>query len=115
MSVAGNLGKRYLVANMRPPAAPRTGTVSLWSLAGWSSGQRISQKGSSFGLMIAYILLRLAAKAAKIQLDILRFTELVGVFLFARRRLTAIDIPPPTNPSRKRDKSNPNQSTFCFA
>jgi len=68
-----------------------------------------------YAAMIAYILLRLAAKAAKVQLDILRFTELVGVFLFARRRLAAIDTPPPINPSRKRDRSNPNQMAFHYA
>jgi hypothetical protein len=28
--------KRYFVANLRLPASPRIGTVSLWSLA-WSS------------------------------------------------------------------------------
>jgi len=68
-----------------------------------------------YAAMIAYILLRLAAKAAKTKFDILRFSELVGVFLFARRRLAAIDAPPPTNPSRKRDRSNPNQMAFHYA
>ena len=65
--------------------------------------------------MIAYILLRLAAKAANTQFDILRFTELVGAFLFARRRLGAVDTPPPINPSRKRDRSHPSQMTFHYA
>ena len=68
-----------------------------------------------YAAMIAYILLRLAAKAAKTKLDILRFAELVGLFLFDRRRLAAIDTPPPTNPSRKRDQSNPNQMAFHYA
>ncbi|HXZ17764.1 MAG TPA: IS4 family transposase [Roseiarcus sp.] len=68
-----------------------------------------------YAAMIAYILLRLAAKAAKPKLEILRFTELVGLFLFARRRLTAIDAPPPTHPSRKRDRANPNQMAFRYA
>ena len=65
--------------------------------------------------MIAYILLRLAAKAAKTKLDLLRFSELVGVFLFDRRHLAAIQEPPPTNPSRKRDQTNPNQLAFRYA
>ena len=65
--------------------------------------------------MIAYLLLRLAAKAAKTKFDILRLSELVGVFLFARRRLAAIDAPPPTHPSKKRDRANPNQMAFCYA
>ncbi len=65
--------------------------------------------------MIAYILLRLAEKTAKPHFDILRFADLVGDLLFERRRLTAIGTPPPVNPNRKRDKSNPNQMAFCYA
>jgi len=68
-----------------------------------------------YAAMIAYILLRLAAKAAKTKFDILRFSELVGVFLFDRRRLAAIHAPPLTHPSRKRDRANPNQMAFCHA
>jgi IS4 transposase len=65
--------------------------------------------------MIAYVLLRLAAKAAKTKFDILRFTELVGALLFERRRLANIDTPPPVNPSRKRNRLNPNQLAFPYA
>ena len=68
-----------------------------------------------YAAMIAYILLRLAARTAKTKLDILRFTELVSVFLFARRRLAAIEKPPPIHPSRKRDQANPNQIAFHYA
>ncbi len=68
-----------------------------------------------YAAMIAYVLLRLAAKAAMTKIDILRFSELVGVFLFDRRRLAAIDAPPPIHPSRKRDQSHPNQMAFCYA
>lgn len=68
-----------------------------------------------YAAMIAYLLLRLAAKAVKTKFDILRFSELVGGFLFDRRRLAAIDAPPPTNASAKRDKSDPNQLDFCYA
>ena len=68
-----------------------------------------------YAAMIAYILLRLAARAARPHFDILRFAELVGDFLFERRRLTAIGTPPPVHPSKKRDKSNPNQMAFCYA
>jgi hypothetical protein len=67
--------------------------------------------------MIAYVLLRLAAKAAKAaktKFDILRFTELVGALLFERRRLAAIDTPPPANPSRKRNRLHPNQLAFHY-
>ena len=65
--------------------------------------------------MIAYVLLRLAAKAAMTKFDILRFTELVAAFLFERRRLAAINSPPPVNPCRKRDRLNLNQLAFHYA
>ena len=65
--------------------------------------------------MIAYILVRIAAKAARTKFDILRFTELVGQFLFAPRRLAAIDAPPPVNPRRRHEQSNPNQLAICYA
>jgi IS4 transposase len=65
--------------------------------------------------MIAYVLLRLAAKAAKTKFDILRFTELVGALLFERRRIAAIDTPPPVNASRKPNRLNPAQLAFHYA
>lgn len=68
-----------------------------------------------YAAMIAYILLRLAATAAKSKFDILRFTELVGSHLFARRRLAAIDKPPPAHPSAKRSLSHPDQLAICYA
>ncbi len=68
-----------------------------------------------YAAMIAYILLRLAAKTARTKFDILRFSELVGVFLFDRRRLAAIEAPPPLNPNKKRDQANPNQLAFQYA
>ena len=68
-----------------------------------------------YAAMIAYILLRLAARAVRTKFDILRFSELVGVFLFDRRRLAAIDEPPPINPNKKRDQTSPNQLAFQYA
>ena len=68
-----------------------------------------------YAAMIAYILVRLASKAARTSFDILRFTELVGQFLFARRRLAAIHEPPPVNPSVRRDRTDPNQLAFGYA
>ncbi len=68
-----------------------------------------------YAAMIAYVLLRWAAKTVKTELDILRFTELVGFCLFSRRRLAAIEKPPPTNPNKKRDRSSPNQIAFSYA
>lgn len=68
-----------------------------------------------YAAMIVYILLRLAARASRTRFDILRFSELVGVFLVDRRRLAAIDQPPPTHPSAKRSLANPNQLAFPYA
>lgn len=68
-----------------------------------------------YAAMIAYVLLRLAAKAVKTKFDILRFTELARIFLFANRRLAAIEVPPPVNPSKKRDSSHPGQLVLQYA
>lgn len=67
-----------------------------------------------YSAMIAYVLLRLAAKAASTKFDILRFTELVRIFLFDRRLLATIEMPPPVNPSKKRDRSHPDQLAFQY-
>jgi len=68
-----------------------------------------------YAAMIAYALLRIAARANKVPLDILRFTDLVSQFLFERRHIAKIDKPPPVNPSRPKDKSSPNQMSFSYA
>jgi putative transposase len=67
-----------------------------------------------FAALIAYLLLRLAAAAFKVKFEILRFADLVRAFLFCRRRVAAIDLAPPVNPSRKRDRSSPNQLAFRY-
>lgn len=68
-----------------------------------------------FAAMIAFALLRIAANAHKVGLPILRFTDLVGCCLFERRRIGDIERPPPINPSKKRDRFDPNQISFCYA
>ena len=65
--------------------------------------------------IIAHVLLRLAAKAARTKFDILRFTELVRVCFFERRPLAAIEKPPPVNPSKKKPRRNPLQIEFQYA
>jgi putative transposase len=65
--------------------------------------------------VIAYALLRLAATTHKAAHPILRFTDLVREFLFERRDLAAIEKPPHVNPSRKQDKSSPDQLRLCYA
>jgi IS4 transposase len=53
-----------------------------------------------FAAMITYALLRIAARAHRIALPILRFTDLVVRCLFERRNIVAIERPPPVNPGR---------------
>ncbi|MER9953207.1 IS4 family transposase [Mesorhizobium sp. M0047] len=67
-----------------------------------------------FAAMIAYALLRIVARARGVAIPILRFTELVAQYLFGRRKINAIDKPPPVNPSRPRDRSSLNQMAFIY-
>ena len=68
-----------------------------------------------YAAVIAYALLRLAARTHKVAHPILRFTDLVRKFLFERRDLAAVEKPPPVNPSRKQDKSSPDLLSLCYA
>ena len=65
--------------------------------------------------MIAYALLRIAARMHRITISILRFTDLVARCLFERRHIATIDRPPPLNPSRPRSSASPNQMSFSYA
>lgn len=64
--------------------------------------------------MIAYLLMRIAARINCIKMLPLRFAELVNQFLFTRRALATITKPPPTNPSRPQPRTSPNQFEFCY-
>jgi len=64
--------------------------------------------------MIAYLLLRLAARINCIKTLPLRFAELVRQFLFTRRDVATIAKPPPTNPSKPKPRTVPNQIEFCY-
>lgn len=64
--------------------------------------------------MIAYLLLRIAARLHRIALPALRFAELVGQRLFLRRPIADIDKPPPCNPSQPQRRLSPNQLEFCY-
>jgi len=68
-----------------------------------------------FAAMIAYTLLRIAARAHRITMPILRFTGILTRCLFERRRIEAIEQPPPVNPSKRRDRTSPNQMAFAYA
>jgi putative transposase len=64
--------------------------------------------------MIAYLLLRIAARANCIKMPPLRLAELVSQLLFTRRAFATIDKPPPTNPSRPKSRTSSNQIEFCY-
>ncbi len=65
--------------------------------------------------MIAYLLLRLAARRHVVTLPALRLTELIRQRLFMRRPIAEIDKPPPCNPSRRQSNSPPGQLEFSYA
>jgi putative transposase len=64
--------------------------------------------------MIAFALLRIAARTFRVTMSILRFTDLIAQFIFERRNLAAIDKPPPVNPSKRRDRSVANQLSLAY-
>jgi putative transposase len=65
--------------------------------------------------MIAYLLLRIAARANCIKMLPLRLAQLVTQHLFSRRDLAQIDKPPPINPSTRKDRRSPDQMEFAYA
>jgi len=64
--------------------------------------------------MIAYLLLRIAARTNCIAMLPIRLAELVSQLLFTRRSIATIDKPPPVNPSRPKLRNSPNQMEFCY-
>lgn len=64
--------------------------------------------------MIAYLLLRIAARINFIKMLPLRFAELVSRLLFTRRSLATITQPPLINPSGRQLPTCPNQFEFCY-
>jgi putative transposase len=65
--------------------------------------------------MIAYLLLRIAARLNCIKMPALRLAELVCQRLFMRTPIAEIDKPPPVNPSKRQPKVSPDQLGFCYA
>ena len=65
--------------------------------------------------MIAFALVRIAARTHRCKMPILRFVDLVAQCLFDRRDIATIDKPPPINAGRKRSRSAPDQHELCFA
>ena len=67
-----------------------------------------------FAAMLAYALLRIAARRHGVKISILRFTDLVALCLFQRRHLGAIEKPPPVNPSRRQCPNSQHQLGFSY-
>jgi len=65
--------------------------------------------------MIAYLLLRIAARIHCVKLPILRFTELVCQRIFMRRPIHDIHTPPPVNPSKAQQRCSSNQLELFYA
>lgn len=65
-----------------------------------------------FAAMIAYLLLRIAARDSRSRLLALRFADLVRTSLFARRPLTGLERPPPAPPI---PGQLPHQLGFAYA
>jgi len=65
--------------------------------------------------MIAFVLLRIAARLHRIAMPAIRFAQLVGQSLFVRKPLARIDKPPEVNLHRPRHRANPNQLRFSYA
>ena len=65
--------------------------------------------------MIAYLLLRIAARESRLIMPAIRFAGLVAASLFVRKSVAAIDRPPKVNSSAARDRASPDQISFCYA
>jgi IS4 transposase len=65
--------------------------------------------------MIAYLLLRIAARTHRVTVLPLRFAELVCQFLFTPRSIAAIATSPPFHASRRRQPPYPHHRSFCYA
>jgi putative transposase len=64
--------------------------------------------------MIAYLLLRIAARAHGVKMPALRLAELVGQCLFSRRSIEQIHKPPPINPSKPMSRVSTGQMAFSY-
>jgi IS4 transposase len=65
--------------------------------------------------MIAYLLLRIAARESRIIMQAIRFAGLIAASLFIRKPVADIDRPPKVNPSVARNRNCPDQISFCYA
>lgn len=65
--------------------------------------------------MIAYLLLRIAARENRIKIPAIRFAELLAARLFWRNHIARVDKPPEINPSAAKPRTSPDQLEFCYA
>jgi IS4 transposase len=65
--------------------------------------------------MIAYLLLRIAARANCVTMLPLRLAELIRQFLFTRRSIATISKPPPVNPSSRQQRDSSDQMELGYA
>jgi len=64
--------------------------------------------------MIAYLLLRIAARTHGVKMPALRLAELVGQCLFIRKSIAKIHKPPPINPNKPMPRFSPDQMAFRY-
>lgn len=64
--------------------------------------------------MIAYLLLRLAARESWSKMPAIRFADLVATCLFVRKPLARLDKPPDVNASAAPPRTSPNQMELCY-
>jgi putative transposase len=65
--------------------------------------------------MIAFTLLRLAARRHCVEIKPIRLAQLVAACLFVRKPFAKIDKPPPVNPSKPKPLADPKQAVFQYA
>ncbi len=65
--------------------------------------------------MIAYLLLRIAARESRLLMPAIRFADLVASSLFARKPIARIDKPPENNPSKPQPRLSTAQLELCYA
>lgn len=65
--------------------------------------------------MIAYLLLRIAARDSRLTMPAIRFAELVKACIFSRKAIARIDKPPEVHPAKAFPRFSPDQMQFCYA
>jgi putative transposase len=65
--------------------------------------------------MIAYLLLRIAARQSRLAMPAIRFGDLIAGCLFTRKPIAKIDRPPEVHPAKPTPPTSPNQLEFAYA